>query len=69
MRSDHPTASVAACNALLDRGHGKAPATINHATEYRDPINMTDDEIRAKLAAIRQLLIRHGIDVLEPPRL
>lgn len=30
MRSDKPQASIAACNALLDRGFGKAPQYIEH---------------------------------------
>ena len=67
MRSDHPTASVAACNALLDRGHGKAPAMIKPANEYRAPLEMTDEQIRERLAALRGILLQHGIDPLGLP--
>ena len=70
MRSDHPTASVAACNALLDRGHGKVPAfLVKHETPIRDPLEMTDQEINDRLSVLRGILIEHGIDVLEPRKL
>ena len=30
MRSDNPKASVSACNAILDRGHGKPKQAMEH---------------------------------------
>ena len=59
---------IRATELLLERGYGKAPAfhTTNPA-EFRDVLEMTDPQIRDRLAAIRAGLLRHGIDPLALP--
>ena len=50
----------------------KPPAFhTNDPTQFRDVLEMSDAEIRDRLAVIRSLLIEHGIDPLalaEPER-
>ena len=49
MQSEDPRASVAACNALLDRGYGKpvAPIEMDHHVDEFD--QMTEEELSASL--------------------
>src|SRR4249920_3822514 len=62
------TAVIRAAELVLERGYGKAPAFYTNRTpEFRDPMQMTDAEINERLAAIRAVLIEHGIDPLAPP--
>ena len=59
---------IRATELLLERGYGKAPAFhTNDPAEFRDVLELTDAEIRDRLAAIRGLLIEHGIDPLALP--
>ena len=46
MNSDDPRASVAACNALLDRGYGKPQQAleVSNPSEFD---NLSDDEVEA----------------------
>ena len=61
-------AVIRAAELLLERGYGKAPAFhTNDPVEFRDVLELTDAEIRDRLAAIRGLLIEHGIDPLTLP--
>ena len=45
----------------LSRSHTNDPG------QFRDALEMTDVEIRDRLAAIRALLIEHGVDPLALP--
>ena len=56
-------AVIRAAELLLERGYGKAPAFhTNDPGEFRDVLEMTDAEIRDRLAVLRGLLLEHGID-------
>ena len=60
-------AVIRAAELLLERGYGKAPVFhTDDPAEFRDVLELTDAEIRDRLAAIRGLL-RHGIDPLALP--
>ena len=53
---------------LVERGYGKAPVFhTNDPVEFRDVLEMSDAQIRDRLAAIRAELLRHGIDPLALP--
>ena len=59
-------AVIRATELLLERGYGKAPAFhTNDPVEFRDVLELTDAQIRDRLAAIRAELLRHGIDPLD----
>ena len=61
-------AVIRAAELLLERGYGKAPAFhTNDPGEFRDVLEMTDAQIRDRLAAIRAELLQHGIDPLALP--
>ena len=62
MQSDDPRASVAACNALLDRGYGKpvAPIEMDHHVNQFD--GMTEEELNAW---ITETASKHGIEFVE----
>ena len=61
-------AVIRAAELLLERGYGKAPVFhTNNTAEFRDVLEMTDQQIRDRLAAIRAELLRHGIDPLALP--
>ena len=61
-------AVIRAAALLLERGYGKAPAFhTSDPVEFHDVLELTDAEIRDRLAAIRGLLIEHGIDPLTLP--
>lgn len=48
MRSDNATASVSACNALLDRGHGKAQQNVEHSGKVEQTIPDEDKDFIRK---------------------
>jgi hypothetical protein len=50
MNSDDPRASVAACNALLDRGHGKPQQTLE-VTNPSEFDHLSDAEVEAQFTA------------------
>ena len=59
---------IRATELLLERGYGKPPAFhTNDPGQFRDVLEMTDAEIRDRLAVIRGLLLEHGIDPLALP--
>ena len=59
---------IRAAELLLERGFGKAPAFhTNDPGQFRDALEMTDAEIRDRLAVLRGLLLEHGIDPLALP--
>ena len=62
------SAVIRAASLLLERGYGRPPAFhTNDPGQFRDVLEMTDAEIRDRLAVIRGLLIEHGIDPLALP--
>jgi hypothetical protein len=62
------TAAIRAAELLLERGHGKAPAFYtNDPSEFRDVLEMTDQDIRDRLAVIRSILPEHGVDPVALP--
>ena len=62
------SAVIRAAELLLERGYGKPPAFhTNDPGQFRDVLEMTDAEIRDRLAVIRGMLLEHGIDPLALP--
>jgi hypothetical protein len=62
MQSDDPRASVAASNALLDRGYGKPVAQIeldHHVNEFD---GMTEEELKEYL---EEQILKLGIKIEE----
>ncbi len=53
-----PNARVAAANAILDRGWGKAPATVN-VNGPRRAVDMSDEELLAIIQGDEQVEIIH----------
>ena len=61
-------AVIRAAELLLERGYGKAPAFhTNDPAEFRDVLEMSDAEIRDRLAAFATCSFEHGIDPLALP--
>ena len=56
---------IRAAELLLERGYGKAPVFhTSDPEQFRDVLEMTDAEIRDRLAVLRGMLLEHGIDPL-----
>ena len=63
-----PAAWTRAAELILERGFGKAPAfKTTDPQDFRDVLQLTDAQIRERLAALRAILIEHGIDPLTLP--
>ncbi len=58
MKSDNPTASVAAANALLDRGYGKPAQVVNLSIEdiSRRLAELSDSDLVALKETLQQRL-------------
>ena len=58
------SARVTAAQALLDRGWGRAPQTLNVAGRSKDIKDLTDEELQAELAEVTERLSPEQRDAL-----